>query len=227
MMNHKNKENKYITHFTDGKNLYGIVLEYLLEQEDKGFFDEENASNIIKHYFAFSEILDEHKYVLNTDKLIRYNQDNLIQSPLMKINKFYHIKKFEKKLNEIEKRLLNNDCIKDSDFCQIIHGDLHKGNILLGENITFIDFEDIGIGSPLLDISSIMIEGKTKNFQFEKYIIKESIHYFGSAKIEQDLYYYKAINYLIALSRGEKSIPENVISEYILLMEDNLLKGDS
>jgi len=224
---YKNIQNKYITPFTHGRILYGIVLEYLFEQGNKDFFDEENASDIINHYFTFLEVLNEHKNILNVDELIQYNQDNLIESPLSKIKKFCHIKKFEKKLNEIEKRLLNYKYIDNSDFCQIIHGDLHKGNILFGKSITFIDFEDIGIGSPLLDISSAMIEGNNKDFKYQECIINESINYFGSVKIEQELYYYNAINYLIALSRGEESIPDSVISEYLLLIEDNLLKGES
>ncbi|MGG4178629.1 aminoglycoside phosphotransferase family protein [Virgibacillus pantothenticus] len=220
----RNNKDKYITPITGGEKMYGVIYEFLYEQEGKQFNSNKNAKNLLNKYMCFKEVLNTHYNFLNTESIVHYNKEILIERPLTKIKGFKNIAKFTSRLKEIEGKF-SSKTSSENIPTQIIHGDLHRGNILFSKDITFIDFEDIGWGSPLLDISSLLIEGDKRSSEYENSIIKESIQYFGSKSVEQDLFYYKAINYLVTLSRGDVLISDTLITKYLTLIEDCLLKG--
>lgn len=106
------------------------------------------------------------------DKLIKIDEDYLINNFLKIMNKYFPKKEekisFFKSYGEILSKKIKELYIKQPQCIGFCHGDFHNGNIIktLTDGVAFFDFDACGIGCNMLDIAVYC--DKTDYFNLDK-----------------------------------------------------------
>lgn len=128
------------------QNKNNFIIEEMIEKDENNIFEKEKILNEIKKIHN-TKINNNLKYIkdwnFDINEIIENNKDSLQEEMIEKIEKLQNI-------------------IDDGSEKKLIHGDLHRQNIIcLNKKVYFIDFGECFIGNP--DLEFIIMYDYTKD----------------------------------------------------------------
>lgn len=174
VLKNKNKVNRTTILAPEGER--EVVVTSFIDRKKISASNNNEIHRIIGRQAAqMSSVMKDYPFL---DRLIKIDEDNLIDNFLKVMNKYFPNKEeeisFFKSYGEILSQKIKELYSKQPQCIGFCHGDFHNGNIIknLTDGVVFFDFDACGIGCNMLDIAVYC--DKTDYFNLDKTKILET-----------------------------------------------------